>query len=101
VSHKIKQLYVDSANAELQNFRGKVDFVFVDGDHGYNYVKSDSESAFSMLTPSGVILWHDYASRWEDVTRFLREVANQQGKRIYHLQGTNLAVYARGASLPE
>jgi len=99
LSRKIRQLYDDSAKADFQSLRGQVDFVFVDGDHGYNYVKSDSENAFSMLRPDGVILWHDYGSRWKDVTRFLREAAKGQSRRIYHLHGTNLAVYAPAAGL--
>jgi len=68
--------------------------VFVDGDHGYNYVRSDTENAFSMLSSKGVILWHDYGSKWKDVTLFLRELAKERGKKIYHLQGTNLAIHS-------
>jgi len=100
VAGKIKQIYADSARANYESLRGKVDFIFIDADHGYNYVKSDSENAFSMLSSKGVILWHDYASRWRDVTLYLREVVKQQDKRIYHLAGTNLAIYAPSASLP-
>lgn len=94
VSGKIRQLLVDSAMADCKSLQGSVDFIFVDADHGYDYVKSDSENAFSMRSPRGVILWHDYGSKWKDVTLFLRDVATRESKRIYHLEKTNLAIYA-------
>ena len=99
VSGKIRQLFADSATADYKALQGSVDFIFVDADHGYNYVKSDSENAFSMRSPRGVILWHDYGSRWKDVTMWLRDVATYGRKSIYHLEGTNLAVYAPSISL--
>lgn len=90
-SGKIRQFLQDSATMDFEPFRGKVDFVFIDGDHGMSYVKSDSENAFSMLSPQGVILWHDYGGRWPDVARHLQDIAAR--KRLYHLAGTTLAVY--------
>jgi len=73
-------------------FRGKVDFVFIDGDHSMNYLRSDSENAFSMLSPLGVILWHDYGGRWPDVASYLSEVARK--RKLFHLDGTSLVVHA-------
>ena len=67
------QILLDSANVDFEPFRGKVDFVFIDADHGMSYVKSDSDNAFSMLSPQGVVLWHDYGGRWPDVARYLRK----------------------------
>jgi hypothetical protein len=90
-SGKIMQLLLDSADVDFEPFRGKVDFVFIDADHGMSYVKSDSENAFSMLSPQGVILWHDYGGRWPDVPRYLREVAGK--KKLFHLDGTSLVLH--------
>jgi predicted O-methyltransferase YrrM len=90
-SGKIMQLLLDSANVDFEPFRGKVDFVFIDADHGMSYVKSDSENAFSMLSPQGVVLWHDYGGRWPDVARYLREVAGK--KKLFHLDGTSLVLH--------
>jgi hypothetical protein len=88
---KIRQLLGDSATMDFTQFRGKVDFIFIDGDHSMSYVKSDSENAFSMLSPQGVVLWHDYGGRWPDVARYVQNLA--VCKRLYHLAGTTLAVY--------
>jgi len=100
ISRKIRQLFADSASADYKYLRGGVDFIFIDADHGYEYVKSDSENAVSMMSPHAVILWHDYGSKWKDVTLFLYELAVRERKNIYHLEGTNLAIYAPAISLP-
>jgi hypothetical protein len=98
-ARKITQLLADSASADYGLLRGEVDFIFVDGDHVYEYVRSDSENAFSMLSPKGIILWHDYGGRWEGVARCLSEIAAERKKRLYHLAGTCLVVC--GASISE
>jgi hypothetical protein len=90
-SGKVKQLLQDSAIVDFEPFRGKMDFIFIDGDHGMSYVKSDSENAFSMLSPQGVALWHDYGGRWPDVALYLRRVAGK--KKLFHLDGTSLVVH--------
>jgi hypothetical protein len=94
---KIERLLTDSAAIHIDHLRGRVDFIFVDGDHGYDYVKIDSENAFSMLSPQGVVLWHDYGGMWSAVGRYLREIAGQ--KKLYHLQETSLVVY--GSSIQD
>jgi predicted O-methyltransferase YrrM len=90
-SNKIKQLLADSAVADFDSLRGKIDLIFVDGDHSYDNVKNDSEKAFSMLSQSGVILWHDYGGRWSDVARYIGELASEK-RGFYHLAGTSLAI---------
>jgi hypothetical protein len=90
-SRKIKQLLQDSAVVDYTPLHAKVDFIFVDGDHGKEYVKSDSESAFSMISQDGVVIWHDYGSRWKDVAIYLHELAGK--RRLYHLRGTSLVIY--------
>ena len=90
-SGRVTQLLQDSANMNFEPFRGTVDFIFIDGDHGMKYVKSDTENAFSMLSPQGVILWHDYGGRWPDVGRYLRETSTR--KKLYHFSRTSLVFY--------
>jgi hypothetical protein len=71
---KITQLYGDSATFDFEPYAGSVDFVFVDGAHSYEYVRSDSCSALQLLRGNrGTILWHDYGS-WPGVTQGLNEL---------------------------
>ncbi|MCQ9204966.1 MAG: class I SAM-dependent methyltransferase [Omnitrophica bacterium] len=60
LENKINQLYGDSAPFDYTRFYGSMDLIIIDGNHQYDNVKSDSENAFRMLNPEGIILWHDY-----------------------------------------
>jgi predicted O-methyltransferase YrrM len=56
----IIQLFGDSATFDFSPYFGKVDFMFVDGSHAYEYVKSDTIAALKMVREGGIIIWHDY-----------------------------------------
>ena len=88
---RIRQLYGDSALFDFRPFYASADLVFVDGNHGYENVKSDSENAFRVVRPGGVVLWDDYHLEWGPaVMRYLNEIGN--AKRIFQIAGTRLAI---------
>ena len=71
---KIVQFAGDSATFDFAEFFDRIDFVFVDGSHRYDYVRNDSDVAFKLLRGGkGIILWHDYASSYE-VTKAMNEL---------------------------
>jgi predicted O-methyltransferase YrrM len=90
---KIKQVFCDSKHFDESPYHGKMDLIFVDGSHAKSYVISDSEKAFRMIRPGGLILWHDYRGRWEtqDVFRVLNEIA--KNKKLVHIQDTSLVAF--------
>jgi predicted O-methyltransferase YrrM len=59
---------------------GKLDFVFIDGDHSYRDVKLDFLSYWPLIQDGGMIAMHDAASPdispniWKGVCRFLDEL---------------------------
>ena len=59
-SRNIIQLLGDSATFDFSPYYGKVDFMFIDGSHAYEYVKSDTIAALKMVREDGIIIWHDY-----------------------------------------
>lgn len=65
----VNQLYGDSKELEFivpSEFTwGKFDLVLVDGNHRYEYVKSDSEIAGRIIRPGGCIILHDFNPTWE------------------------------------
>lgn len=66
---KIRQLYGDSATFDYTPYEGKIDFIFIDGSHTYDYVVSDSLNAINLLrNGKGIILWHDYIT-WPTVQK--------------------------------
>jgi hypothetical protein len=68
---RIQFLKSDSAKFDETPFAGKMDFVFVDGAHNFEYVKNDSEKGWRMLRPGGIIAWHDYRHQDPGVVRYL------------------------------
>ena len=95
VERKVNQLYGDSATFDYRPYKGRCDIVFVDGAHSLAYVSRDTETAFQLVRPGGLVLWHDYNDGyfWPDVHRHLLKVARQH--RIQRIRGTMLAVTRR------
>lgn len=94
---RIEQLWGDSARFDFSAFTGRVDLVFVDGSHSYEYVMRDSISALALLpTGSGTIVWHDYG-RWAGVTRALERLhrENPSFRGLRWIEGTTLVILQR------
>ena len=99
-AERVVQLLGDSASFDFGPYRGRVDLVFVDGAHSYDYVLSDSRNALEMLSPEkGVILWHDYGA-WPGVTRALNHLyaSEPEFKGLRTIAGTSLVCLIRDAS---
>jgi predicted O-methyltransferase YrrM len=93
VHHKIIQHFGDSAEYDFQKFtdRGLIDFCFIDGSHTYKYVKSDTEKVFKILSPKGIIFWHDFNPNWPGVYQCLLDIGKQHS--LMHIEGTTFACY--------
>ncbi|MCZ6776966.1 MAG: class I SAM-dependent methyltransferase, partial [Ignavibacteria bacterium] len=87
---KIVQIQSDSATYDYSSLKGKIDIVFVDASHSYEYIKNDTKHALVMLAPEGIILWHDYMV-WNDVTDYLNELSKTVP--LLHINNTSLVVY--------
>ena len=70
---RITFLKQDSAAFDESPYAGKMDFVFVDGAHNYDYVKNDSEKGWRMLRNGGIIVWHDFRPPDPGVVKYLLE----------------------------
>jgi predicted O-methyltransferase YrrM len=84
---KITFLEQDSALFDPAPYAGTIDFIFVDAAHTIEYVKNDSEKAWVMLKPGGIVAWHDCRAQSPDVVKYLR-ACSYQPRRI---SGTTLA----------
>jgi predicted O-methyltransferase YrrM len=50
----------DKVINDLQYLKGKVDMVFIDGDHSYEPVKRDINDYRPLVKPGGLLCGHDY-----------------------------------------
>jgi predicted O-methyltransferase YrrM len=88
---RIQFLKSDSARFDESPFAGKLDFVFVDGAHNYEYVKNDSEKGWRMLRPGGIMAWHDCRPQDPGVVRYLLQCPFQPRR----IAGTTVAFATR------
>jgi predicted O-methyltransferase YrrM len=99
-SLQITQHFGDSATFDYKMFEGEMDLVFVDGSHTYDYVKSDSRIALSLIQRGGTIVWDDCNYVCPGVSKALVEL-RQQGHPVYRVYGTRLATLHADAGHPE
>jgi predicted O-methyltransferase YrrM len=92
-ARKITQFYGDTAAFDFSLWYSQTDFVFIDGSHSAQYVRSDTEVALKLIGErDGIIVWHDY-SEW---ARGLIEVLHEY--RDHHPRLHGLA-YVRDTAL--
>ena len=92
----IVELFGDSRTFDFSPYYGKTDFLFIDANHSYAYVKSDTENALKMVSAHGAILWHDYDFIHPGVFRLINEVA--QNKKIFYIERTRYALLINSES---
>ena len=91
--NRITQLYGDSATFDFSPYENKMDLVFIDGAHTYEYILNDSEKALRLLRDGhGIILWHDYKWVWDDVRRALNKLylTRSEFKDLRQIKDTSL-----------
>ena len=89
---RITQIYADSAQFDYSKFENKIDLIFIDGSHTYDYVISDTIAAMKLLrNRKGVIIWHDYG--WFEVIKALNELYLKGGvfADMKNIEGASLA----------
>ncbi len=89
---KIVELFGDSMHFDFSSYHGEIDMIFIDGSHAYDYVKSDTENAFKMLSKNGIIIWHDFDYIFHrEIFKYLNHLG--QKYKIYSIPNTRFAIY--------
>jgi predicted O-methyltransferase YrrM len=95
----VTHLEGDSREFDFASLNKKFDLIFIDGDHHYEIVKSDTEKVFRhLLHQRSVVVWHDYAYnperiRFEVMMGILDGCPKEFHHRIYHAANTMCAIY--------
>lgn len=96
---KIEQRLCDTRLFTMPEWEGQVGLFLVDADHTYDFVRSDTAFANTMLSPRGAIVWHDYtwspdAAECGGVTRAVNEYHQRHGN-CFQIAGTRFAIYLK------
>jgi len=93
---RIQQHVASSTAFSFEPYQGRIDLVFVDGSHEFEDVLRDTVNAISMLSPTGVALWHDVAPHFPGVVKALQACADSQ--HIRRIKDTSMGFYAKPGS---
>jgi hypothetical protein len=96
--NNVKQFYGDSGVVEVmkdvRNYIGKqVDSCFVDANHSYKYVLTDTLQALAIVKPNGLIIWHDIKD--EEGIGIIKALSILPFI-VYHVEGTWIGFYING-----
>jgi hypothetical protein len=72
------------ARAQMEKRDWKVDFLYLDADHEYDFVRRQIEGWTKFMSPEGVIAGHDFAVGFPGVERAVREMFSE----FTHIEGT-------------
>lgn len=81
VERKIRRLTGDSRTFDFSPLHGIIEFVFIDGGHDLETVRSDTENAFLMLRKyrPTCIMWHDYRHHdYPELTSYLDALSGER-----------------------
>ncbi len=97
--NNVTHLHGNSQTFDFTPHLGRYDLVFIDGDHHYEAVKKDTETAFRLLRDEkSVVVWHDYGYdpetiRWSVLAAIWEGTPAEKRPHLYHVANTMCAVY--------
>jgi predicted O-methyltransferase YrrM len=81
-----------AAARQLDLKRGRIDLIFIDGDHSYEACKADIAAWAPFVKHGGVMAFHDFGSRADGVTRAIfEEIKAGRFAEIIGVAGTIIA----------
>ncbi len=87
---RIELIIGDSLEVDLSRLYGTIGLVFIDGGHSKEVVESDTQKAFQLIRPDGMIVWDDCNATWPEV----REVVSGLNEdRMLFVEKDNMMLY--------
>jgi predicted O-methyltransferase YrrM len=102
----VTHLQGNSLDYDYKSLDKKFDLIFIDGDHHYESVMSDTKNAFGLLKDeNSVIVWHDYGNspndvRWDVLRGILDGTPADKRKNLYRVSNTLCAIYTNQSLQP-
>ncbi|MCK5135205.1 MAG: class I SAM-dependent methyltransferase [Bacteroidales bacterium] len=95
----VTQLRGDSRSFDFRSPGKRFDLIFIDGDHHFDFIKSDTRNVFEHLVhDNSIVVWHDYGFhpdqvRFEVMSAILEGVGPGRAGKVYHVAHTKCAIY--------
>lgn len=100
--NNITSHYHNSLTFDFSSLGKKFDLMFVDGDHSYDAIVSDTKNVFKLLkNENSIIVWHDYAHdpenvRHEVMAAIVEGTPKEFHGNLYHVSNSMCAIFIRG-----
>lgn len=98
----VTHLNGDSRHFDYAGLNKKFDVVFIDGNHHFDFVKSDTQKVFEhLLHENSIVVWHDYAYhpekvRFEIMNAIMDGMPNEFHSNLYHVANSMCAIFIQG-----
>ena len=98
----VVHLYGDSRTFDYAGLNKKFDVIFIDGNHQFDFVVSDTKKIFEHLAhENSIVVWHDYAYspesvRFEIMHAILDGIPKEFHSNLYHVGNTMCAIFIKG-----
>ena len=88
-AQRLRLIKADSTTLDFTTEFGNAEFIFIDGGHSTEIIRSDTKNALDIIT-KGAIVWHDFNSTLHtDVTDYIHEYCKEI--QIFHILNSLVA----------
>ncbi|MBU7006393.1 class I SAM-dependent methyltransferase [Phosphitispora fastidiosa] len=97
--NNVKHYFADSKKFDYTEIPKGIDLVFIDGDHSYDGVKTDTKNIFEIIDSSkSIVVWHDFKEKRNDyivttVNAVYDAVPKNLQKNIFSVDNNMCGVY--------
>lgn len=77
------QLIAKTSEDAISEIPNNLDFVYIDGNHSYPYVKKDIELYWPKIRNGGILGGHDYNAVYPGVSRAVNEFVEREGLELH------------------
>lgn len=93
----IEHYYTDSKKFDFEVLPKDIDIFFIDGDHSYAGVFSDTKNIFKIKKEDAIVIWHDFKTSGnkyrDDVIRAVADALGDEFKRVYVTDNNLCGIY--------
>ena len=102
-SEKFHQVFANSMSFDFSTLNKKFDVIFIDGDHSYEAILSDTKKMEALLKDEhSIIVWHDYIQSFSDeicpatLNAIRAGLSKEKQNHVFHVKNTACAIYVQG-----
>lgn len=89
---RLIKIYADSLQFDFSRWYNQVTLFFIDGDHSYNAVYTDSRNALKCIRDDGYIIWHDFHPDYLGCVAAVIDFIEEYDLDYRKIIGTNMVV---------